>query len=70
MRWRRLLRSLQLLLLGLILLAVLVPDWPAFGDEAYQLRALVGLREYDFVTWESQAIAAKLEAMLARDHTY
>ncbi len=70
MRWRRLLRSLKLLILGLIFVAVLAPEWPAFGDEAYQLRALVGLREYDFVVWETQAIAAKLEAMLARDHTY
>ena len=70
MRWRRLLRSLKLLILCLIFVAVLAPEWPAFGDEAYQLRALVGLREYDFVVWELQAIATKAEAMLARDHTY
>ena len=70
MRWRRLLRSLKLLILCLIFVAVLAPEWPAFGDEAYQLRALVGLREYDFVVWEWQAIATKTKAMLARDHTY
>lgn len=70
MRGRRLLRSLKLLILGLIFVAVLAPEWPVFGDEAYQLRALVGLREYDFVVWELQAIAAKAEAMLARDHIY
>jgi hypothetical protein len=61
---------LKLLILGLIFVAVLAPEWPVFGDEAYQLRALVGLREYDFVVWELQAIAAKAEAMLARDHIY
>ncbi|MCB9420908.1 MAG: hypothetical protein H6667_13960 [Ardenticatenaceae bacterium] len=61
---------MKLLVLALILVALFAPDWPAFGDEAYQLRALVGLREYDFVVWEIQAIAAKAEAMLARDQTY
>ncbi len=70
MRWRRLLRSLKLLFLILIFVALAAPEWPAFGDEAYQLRALVGLREYDFIVWELQAIAAKAEAMLAPDHTY
>lgn len=70
MRWRRLLRSLKLLILWLVFVAMLAPEWPAFGDEAYRLRALVGLREYDFVVWELQAIATKMEAMFTRDHTY
>lgn len=70
MRWRWLLRSLKLLIVGLLFVAVIAPEWPAFGDEAYRLRALVGLREYDFVVWELQAIATKAEAILARDHTY
>ncbi|MDJ0757737.1 MAG: hypothetical protein QNJ45_29660 [Ardenticatenaceae bacterium] len=70
MRWRRLLRGVNLLILILLFVIIAAPEWPAFGDEDYQLRALVGLREYDFVVWELQAIAAKAEALLARDHIY
>lgn len=69
-RLRWLWRSLTLLILSLIFVAAAAPEWPAFGDEAYQLRALVGLRQYDFVVWEMGAISAKAEAVLTRDHTY
>ena len=70
MRWRRLLRSLKLLVLSLVFAAIVDSEWPAFGDEAHQLVALVGLRQFDFLVWESQAVMVKAEAMLARDHIY
>lgn len=70
MRWSRLFRSLKHLIWGLIFVLLVAPEWPAFGDEAYQLNTLVGLRQFDFLVWETQAVAAKVEAMLTRDHIY
>lgn len=70
MWWRRLIHRLKLLILSLIFLVIIAPNWPAFGDEAYQLEALVGLRQYDFLVWELQALAAKAQAVLARDQRY
>ena len=70
MRWRRFLRGIKLSLVGVLFVAVIAPEWPAFGDEAYQLEALVGPRQFDFLVWEVKALAAKAEAMLAKDHTY
>ena len=70
MRWSRFFRGLKLLILGAVFILVITPEWPAFGDEAYQLNALVGLRQFDFLVWEIQAVAAKAEAILTREHTY
>ncbi len=58
------------MIISLGVVAVMAPEWPAFGDEAYQLDALVGLRQFDFLVWEAQAIAVKAEAILAREHAY
>lgn len=49
----------------MLLLLVLVPSWPAFGKEAYQLEAITSKDAFDFVTWEVNAVLAKAEAILA-----
>lgn len=65
MRRRYLLRSIRLLVLITLFLFILAPEWPAFGDEAYQLRAIVNTNEFDFLTWETAAFLLKGEAILA-----
>lgn len=67
---RRLVRALRLAILFLAFIVITAPEWPAFGDQAYQLNALVGLRQFDFLVWELNAIGAKGEAILANVHTY
>lgn len=68
---RRLLaRFLYCVLLILLCLLVLVPEWPAFGDEKHRLMTLVGLRQFDFLIWETDAFATKAEAILGNGHTY
>jgi hypothetical protein len=73
MYWvHRLLRSLKRLLATLPLLAVAAffivsagPEWPAFQDNRYKLDTILGQRHFDFLVWETNALAAKGEASLA-----
>jgi hypothetical protein len=67
---RRLVRILKLLLTSVLFVILTAPEWPAFGDEAYQLDTIVGLRQFDFLVWEMNAIRVKVEAMLTNGHSY
>jgi hypothetical protein len=60
----------RFLIYTLPLLILLAPEWPAYGDEEHQLMALVGLRQFDFLIWESQAFTTKAQAILSQGHTY
>ncbi|MCP4359540.1 MAG: hypothetical protein GY796_16135 [Chloroflexi bacterium] len=70
MMWRRVVIGLQLgiLLLGGLLL--FVREWPAFGTEDDQLKALVSQEQFDFLVWETEAFLAKAEAALANGHSF
>lgn len=70
MWWRRLFRIIKLLALTAIFITVLAPEWPEFGKRGYQLDTIVGLREFDFVVWEANAVGTKLDAMLANSQSY
>ena len=49
---------------------VFAPEWPEFGDDAYQLRSIVSGYEFDFLEWESDAFLLKGEALLANAPRY
>jgi hypothetical protein len=66
----RLAQVTKILLLFTLFILLAAPEWPAFGDRAYRLKAIVGQRQFDFLIWEVQAIGAKAEAMLAGSHSY
>lgn len=70
MNWRRWLRAVKLLLLVLLIILLLAPEWPAFADERYRLREIIGLREFDFLVWESEAFLDKGQSALAAGHHY
>lgn len=70
MRWRRILRSLLLVVLSGCLLFLLAPEWPAFASQDYRLRQIVGQREFDFLGWELNAFRAKGDAGLAGGQRY
>ena len=63
-------RTLYTVLLIILCVITLVPEWPAFGDEEHQLMTLVGLRQFDFLIWETEAFISKAEAILGNGHTY
>jgi hypothetical protein len=63
-------RTLYAILILSLCLFVFVPEWPEFGDEEHQLMTLVGLRQFDFLIWETNAFATKAEAILGNGHTY
>jgi hypothetical protein len=67
---RRLFLWLKLLLLVCLCLLTFTREWPPFGDEFYQITRLVGQRQFDFLTWEVNAIAAKAGGVLANGHTF
>jgi len=70
MNWRRWLRPVKFILLVLVVILLLAPEWPAFADEQYRLQEIVGLREFDFLVWESDAFLDKGESTLAAGHRY
>jgi len=67
---RRLRYGLQFTVFTVLVLVLLAPEWPAFGNQKYQIDALVGLRKFDFVVWEANAFAAKAQAILANEQAY
>ena len=69
--FRRLRLGIPLALLLLLALALLAPEWPAFGDPDYRFQALVGLdQRFDYVAWTAEALADKAQAMLADSERY
>ncbi len=70
MNWHRWLRIPKILLLLILLLLLMAPEWPAFADEAYRLRDIVELREFDYLVWESSALLGKGVALLSGGHHY
>jgi len=67
MNLRYILRIFRLLVFAVLFTLVLAPEWPQFGDEAVQLRALVQSSEFDFLTWETNAFLVKGEAILSNN---
>lgn len=66
-------RLRRAVLLSLLLLAIAVtvaPEWPAFQAERHRLNSLVGLREFDFLTWLGEALASKAYGAAAGAHHY
>jgi hypothetical protein len=70
MFWHRLTTSARLFFLSLLFILVVSPEWPTFQTERFQLNTLIGLRQFDFVVWEGNALLTKTEAFLAGGHTY
>ncbi|HSM54698.1 MAG TPA: hypothetical protein VK879_00955 [Candidatus Sulfomarinibacteraceae bacterium] len=62
--------ALKLLLLFLLLIVTVAPEWPAFQVERHRLTRLVGLREFDFLRWGAEAIVAKARAHGVGGHRY
>ena len=68
---RRLRLGTPLALLLLLALALLAPEWPAFGDPDYRFQAIVGLdHRFDFVAWTAAALADKAQGVLADSQRY
>jgi hypothetical protein len=68
--WRRLTSGLKLVVPLVIFVVVIGPEWPAFQDERYKLNRILGQRYFDFVVWETRALAAKAEAALTSGQEY
>ena len=63
--FRRVRLGIRLTLLLLLALALLTPEWPAFGDPAYRFGLLIAPeRRFDYVAWTTQALADKAKGIL------
>lgn len=58
------------LVLILVVIVVTAPEWPAFQEERYQIESIVGLRTFDYLVWEANALGLKGESFLTASHTY
>lgn len=71
MLWSRAWLFVRLLLLSAILILVVGPEWPAFGDPDFRFQTIVGREQrFDFVTWTAEALGKKAQAALAGSHRY
>ncbi len=70
MTTRRLKLWIKLLLLSWLCLLTFTREWPPFGDEYVRIIQLVGQRQFDFLSWEVSAIAAKAEGVLANNDAF
>ncbi len=61
---------LKRLVVGLIIVVVLAPEWPAFQEERYKIDTIIGRRRFDFLVWEANALAVKGQAFLTAGHSY
>jgi hypothetical protein len=67
---RRLFRTIFFLLVILAIILLLAPEWSESASEESHLQSIVGLREYDFLVWESSAFLNKGETILAGGQQY
>jgi hypothetical protein len=68
--WRRTTAVVKLLVPLFIFVVAIGPEWPAFQDERYKVDQILGQRYFDFVVWETRALAAKAEAALTSGQSY
>jgi hypothetical protein len=61
---------LKQLVIALVIVVILAPEWPAFQEERYKIETIVGRNNFDFLVWEANALAVKGEAFLTAGHTY
>lgn len=66
----RLGRAVFLSLLLLATAVAIAPEWPAFQAERHRLNSLVGLREFDYLTWFGEALFNKAKAAAAGSQHY
>lgn len=65
MRFKRLWVGLRLGIILTLMLIVLAPDWPAFGDRGYQMDSIVRQdRRFDFLVWEINAFETKAKGLI------
>lgn len=71
MFWRRLWRSTRLIAFLALAVVIVSPEWPAFGDNRFQLDTIVGQEQrFDFVAWTARALGLKGQAFLADTQRY
>lgn len=61
---------LKIVFISTSLVLLTAPEWPIFHDERYLIDTILGQRYFDFVIWETNALAAKGEATLAGGQAY
>ena len=67
---RRIFIWFRLALVITIYVTFVAPEWPAFEEEQFQLNKLVGLREFDFLLWEADALTVKGVGQLGAGDDY
>jgi hypothetical protein len=70
MSLRRFVRSARVLAFAFLTILLLAPEWSALASEESHLQSIVGMRQFDFLVWETSAILNKSKAILAAGQQY
>ncbi|MEW5989591.1 MAG: hypothetical protein AB1791_23430, partial [Chloroflexota bacterium] len=70
MFWQRLSASFRLLILTLLFVSGVGPEWPTFQEERYRLETFTRPRQFDFLVWEANALWQKGTAALTAGSAY
>jgi hypothetical protein len=68
--WRNIGTAARLLIVLILFILLVSPEWPAFQDERYRLQTIVGLNQFDFAVWLTQAVISRGETAVAASHAY
>lgn len=61
---------LRLLIAAIVLVLLIKPEWPAFGDPDSQINHKVGLRQFDFTNFWLSTVVQKRGDALANNHAW
>jgi hypothetical protein len=68
---RRLWKLIRTSLMLAAVVLIVAPDWPAFGDWAFQFDTIVGRdRRFNFIAWTIDAFGKKAQAILSGTHHF
>jgi hypothetical protein len=70
MNWSRVSTVIKFLLVTIVFIVIIAPEWPAFRNERRHLDTLVGLRQFDFLMWGANAMLQKTNAQASNGHRY
>ena len=70
MLFRRAVRAARFIIMVILAILLLAPEWSATASEQGRLQSIVRLRDFDYLVWEVDALLDKAKANLAAGHLF
>ena len=62
--------AIRLIIAAIVLVLIIKPEWPTFGDPDSRINHMVGLRQFDFANFWLNAVGQKRGDALANNHAW